>query len=341
MYQEWNEVQKIKQDLAHLAKIETLEIITSGDREFPIQSFTFGSTDPNAPVLGIVGGVHGLERIGTWVAIAFLQYLASRITWDEGLHWQLQRMRIFIVPLVNPVGMRNFTRSNPNGVDLMRNAPVEATQATKWVGGHFISNRMPWYRGNPTQTFEGMEKESKALVSHCQNQIKNSKRAIILDLHSGFGLQDQIWFPYAKSKEPFPHLAELFTLKKLLDHVLPNHIYRVEPQAKNYTTHGDLWDYLYQLNESDTDSSRVFLPLTLEMGSWNWVKKNPIQLLSFLGAFNPVKQHRMQRTLRRHLPLFDFLVRALISNQAWVVKPSDRKDLESTAIREWLNPNPN
>jgi hypothetical protein len=74
------------------------------------------------------------------------------------------------------------------------------------------------------------------------------------------------------------------------------------------------------------------------MGSWNWVKKNPIQLLSFLGAFNPVKQHRMQRTLRRHLPLFDFLVRALISNQAWAVKSNNRKDLESTAIREWLNP---
>ena len=53
------------------------------------------------------------------------------------------------------------------------------------------------------------------------------------------------------------------------------------------------------------------------MGSWIWVKKNPLQLFTKTGLFNPMKQHRMNRTLRRHVPLFDFLVHGLISHQVW------------------------
>ena len=48
-----------------------------------------------------------------------------------------------------------------------------------------------------------------------------------------------------------------------------------------------------------------FLPLTLEMGSWLWVKKNPRQLFSRHGIFNPLIEHRQQRVLRRHLALLD------------------------------------
>ena len=32
----------------------------------------------------------------------------------------------------------------------------------------------------------------------------------------------------------------------------------------------------------------VFLPFTLEMGSWLWVRKNPRQMLDYFGYFNPV-----------------------------------------------------
>ena len=53
------------------------------------------------------------------------------------------------------------------------------------------------------------------------------------------------------------------------------------------------------------------------MGSWNWVKKNPIQLISKQGVFNPMKSHRQKRTYRRHHLLLDFISHALISNEAW------------------------
>ncbi len=263
------------------------------------------------PVLGITGGIHGLERIGTWVALSFLQYLDSRIPWDPSLEFQLDRMRVFIVPLVNPVGMERFTRCNGNGVDLMRNAPVEADHASPLVGGQRFSRALPWYRGNPEQTFEGMEPEARALLRFCEHQLERAPRSILLDLHSGFGLQDQLWYPYAKSKEPFPDLKEVLELKALLDRVLPHHIYRFEPQSKHYTTHGDLWDYLYDSRRRASPEAGTLIPITLEMGSWNWVKKNPVQLLSYLGPYNPIKPHRLKRTLRRHLPLLDFLMRVL------------------------------
>ncbi len=57
--------------------------------------------------------------------------------------------------------------------------------------------------------------------------------------------------------------------------------------------------------------------MTLEMGSWAWVRKNPRQLGSRLGIFNPIKRHRLERTLRRHLPLLDLLFHAVASADAW------------------------
>ena len=60
------------------------------------------------------------------------------------------------------------------------------------------------------------------------------------------------------------------------------------------------------------------MPLTLEMGSWTWVRKNPLQGLTSLGRFNPIKPHRLRRTLRRHLPLLEFLFHAAASYRAWL-----------------------
>ena len=86
----------------------------------------------------------------------------------------------------------------------------------------------------------------------------------------------------------------------------------MEPQAQAYTIRGDLWDHLYD-SYGEAHGDGVFVPLTLEMGSWLWVRKNPVQALSALGPFNPVVPHRLRRTLRRHLLLFDFLYRAVAS----------------------------
>src|SRR5690606_27758963 len=138
-----------------------------------------------------------------------------------------------------------------------------------------------YYMGN-----NDFEPEIAALIEQIKRYCFSSEMALSVDFHSGFGSVDQLWFPYAKTTRPFPGLAQMHALKCHFDESYPAHGYLVEPQALNYTTHGDLWDYLYDLRrESRKDHS--YLPLTLEMGSWYWILKNPLQILSRHGLFNP------------------------------------------------------
>lgn len=300
-----------------IGSVRCLAEVRHGEKAFPILEFRAGSTRPSDPALVITGGVHGLERIGTDVAVSFMETLAGRWDWDSTLHSTLDHLQLVFIPLVNPVGRLLFTRSNGNGVDLMRNAPVQADDATFAVGGHQWSPRLPWYRGNLSQTESGMEPEARALVESLRSVLKASPYTLALDLHSGFGNQDQLWYPYAHSKAPFPSLEQVRVFEALLNRALPHHVYKIEPQALHYTTHGDVWDHLYL-----THGQKNFLPLTLEMGSWNWVRKNPLQVFSLLGPFNPVKPHRQKRAMRRHLPLFHFLMALLASKVTSINSPS-------------------
>ena len=286
----------------------TLQEASYRNIRYPILEYRVGNAPKSAPALVITGGVHGLERIGTDVAFSLMETILGRWDWDRSLRDLLDQVQLVLIPLVNPVGRAHFTRSNGNGVDLMRNAPVSAKQASFAVGGHDWSPRLPWFRGNPDQTEAGMEPESKALVDAVRGILKEASYTLALDLHSGFGTQDQIWYPYAYSQDSFPSIDQVALFEDLLRKAMPYHVYRVEPQARHYTTHGDLWDYLYLEN-----NRKNFLPLTLEMGSWNWVRKNPLQLFSLLGPFNPIKLHRHQRAMRRHLPLFQFLMSLVAS----------------------------
>jgi hypothetical protein len=280
---------------------------------FPIHALHFGNGDRTQPALLVTGGVHGVERIGTHVAIAFLTNLVARMHWDELLQEALARARIIIVPLLNPMGMALGRRANGWGVDLMRNAPEPAQFGTPLIGGQQLSPMLPWYMGHREL---GMEIESATLVRFVEAELFACPLSIALDLHSGFGLVDRIWYPYARTREPPPDFARIAALSQLLDATLPNHVYKVEQTARVYTIRGDLWDYLY--DRSRSAGAGVLLPLTLEMGSWSWVRKNPLQGLSTLGRFNPIKPHRHRRTLRRHLPLLDFLLHAVIAHRAWL-----------------------
>ena len=299
------------------AEVRTLAHVRAGDAEFPIIAIVAGSRDPQAPTLGVFGGVHGLERIGSDVAISFLGGFFEQMAWDESLRERMKSCRLVVLPIVNPGGMYLGMRSNPNHVDLMRNSPVEAVvKPVPILGGHRLSRRLPYYRG---EAGAPMEVESRALIELVEQEMFGSKVAIALDLHSGFGARDRLWYPYAKTTEPFPRLRETLALMELLTRSYPNHVYKIESQSVSYTTHGDLWDHLFDEHARRPESAgSIFIPLTLEMGSWIWIRKNPAQLFSLLGTFNPVKQHRFRRTMRRHVPLIDFLLRAVKHHSAWI-----------------------
>lgn len=320
------------QDANSQARVEILGDSSGGHGEnFPLITLSYGSEDPSAPTLGLFGGVHGLERIGSQVVLSLMNSFAENLAWDKNLKDSLKDIRIVFFPIINPWGVFHKNRSNANGVDLMRNAPIEADDqnATWLVGGHRFSRRLPWFRGN-----QGLEPESVALLNFCKKTFFQSRAVVTLDFHSGFGLQDRLWFPYAKSKKPFPNLAETYRLFEQFERTYPHHFYQIEPQSLNYTTHGDLWDYFYELKM--LENSHPFIPLALEMGSWNWVKKNPIQLFSFLGPFNPIKIHRQKRILRRHLTLFEYLIRAVRSYENWSnLTPEQKKRFYQMGLQKW------
>jgi hypothetical protein len=305
--------------------------VAAGSHQFPVWAISMGNPSPEVPALGFFGGIHGLERIGTHVILAFMQGLLARLRWDHGLQRQLESVRLVFMPLINPGGMWQATRCNPQGVDLMRNSPVQASERVPFLlGGQRASHRLPWYRG----AFGApMEAESLAVCEVVERELLSHPFSIALDCHSGFGLRDRIWFPHAHTSTPIAHLAEIGALEALFSESYPHHNYMFEPQSRQYRTHGDLWDHLYM--HAERDAGRVFLPLTLEMGSWLWVKKNPRQLFSRLGMFNPTAAHRLQRVLRSHLVWFDFLLRAAGAHAHWAPPAHAREALRRQALARW------
>lgn len=305
--------------------------VAVGGHRFPVHAIALGNPSPDVPAAGFFGGVHGLERIGAEVVIAYLRSLVKRLQWDSLLHRQLEGMRLVFMPLVNPGGLWRGTRANPQGVDLMRNAPVSSAERVPFlIGGQRLSAGLPWYRGAQDAP---MEAESAALCRVVEEELLARPFSVALDCHSGFGVHDRIWFPYAHTARPIAHLAEMFALNEILDATHTHHRYVFEPQSRQYLAHGDLWDYLYL--RAVAQPGRVFLPLTLEMGSWLWVKKNPRQLFSRHGIFNPLIEHRQQRVLRRHVGMLDFLSRAAASHERWLPREAARQQLEQQARVRW------
>lgn len=304
-----------------LVKVETLRTIPFKDSEFPLTAFIIGESDPDKdiPTFAIFAGVHGLEKVGTHLALTYLQYIFNKLSWDEEYRKSFQDMRLLFFPLINPTGMYQLTRSNSNGVDLMRNSPVKTDHKAPFLlSGHRISNKLPWYQGANENI---LELETMTVIEFCQKYLLKNSFSMSIDLHSGFGMQDRIWYPYAYSKNSFPFENNIQRLKSLLEKMNPFHIYKIEKQSESYTTNGDLWDHLF-LNEflpikNTNGENKIFIPLTLELGSWAWAKKNPLQVFSKTGLFNPIKKHRYNRVMRRHLFLFDFLIQATRNNNYW------------------------
>ncbi len=314
-------------------QVSTLCKIDTDGQQLPVYALTMGSDDPQAPLIGFFGGVHGLERIGTQVVLAYLEHLIARLRWDRILHQQLTQVRLLFVPLANPGGFWRRTRANPHGVDLMRNSPVVAREPVPFLlGGQRYSPNLPWYQG---QEGAPMELETAALCALLEREISTRRFSLTVDCHSGFGSADRIWFPYAHSREPIAHVAELHALNEILEQSHRHHPYIFEPQCLQYLTHGDLWDHLYLRSLARPEN--CFLPLTLEMGSWLWVKKNPLQLFSRHGLFNPLIAHRQQRVLRRHIGWLDFLTRATIGHTLWCPQGEARADHDRRARQRWFS----
>ncbi len=306
------EVERLAEAHSNYVRLENLGSVTTGQTSFPILGLVMGNQDPSAPTYGLFAGVHGLERVGTHVLLAFLRTLFVKRAWDPEWESFFEKNRLVSIPVINPTGFALNRRSNARGVDLMRNAPVEADgKLLLGVSGQTWSHHLPWYRGH-----DGLEIETKIVGDFVERHMFNAKAAVSLDLHSGFGMKDRLWYPWAHSAAVFPHGPSVERLVQLFETTYPYHVYKIEPQHHSYMTHGDIWDWLY-MRHQEKHLGTPYLPFTLEMGSWMWVKKNPMQMFMADGFFNPVKKHRYARTMRRHLHLLEFLLRSVGPYSHW------------------------
>ncbi len=327
---ELEQLERITAALGGRAQSQVVATVNYKEAKFPIHCITLGSNSPEAPVLAFIGGVHGLEKIGSEVILSYMETICQLLDWDEEFLARLEKSRLVFMPLINPVGVFLGTRCNGNGVDLMRNSPVESEGATRLYSGHRISPLLPWYRGDATH----MEIEAQVLCQVVQQQLFPAPLSIAVDLHSGFGIKDRLWFPYASRKKPFESIAETFALKTLLDRCYPHHIYKFEPICSEYVINGDLWDHLFHEFIRQRSNNSLFLPLTLEMGSWLWLRKNPSHLFCRHGLFHPLLPHRQQRVHRRHFMLFDFLHRSLLYPSQWTQLSAMKKTSYTQAAKE-------
>ncbi len=146
---ELTRIEKLIENQGDLAQIKVLDTVKAFNKEFPIYGITIGTHDKTKPTFGLFGGVHGLEKIGTQCVTAYLESLFEQLRWDEDLRNRFKNVRLVSIPLVNPAGMYANTRSNPRGVDLMRNSPIEAPDKPLFlVGGHRYSSKLPYFRGH-------------------------------------------------------------------------------------------------------------------------------------------------------------------------------------------------
>lgn len=66
-----------------------------------------------------------------------------------------------------------------------------------------------------------MEAESAALLSVVEEELMSRPLGFALDCHSGFGWDDSIWFPYARTAREMAHLPGMFLLKTMFEESYP------------------------------------------------------------------------------------------------------------------------
>ena len=93
-----DELHRILDRLGDRGRVEVLARVDHEGHSFPIYGVVVGNPDPTAPTFALIGGVHGLERIGTRVVLAYMHTLVELLGWDRVLSSALERSRMLFVP---------------------------------------------------------------------------------------------------------------------------------------------------------------------------------------------------------------------------------------------------
>ena len=142
--------------------MKLLETYTLESKE-SINLYCIESPFTNAKNILIIGGFHGEEPQG---CTAIQDYFFNT---DKDIK---SKNNIFIIPCLNPDGIKFNIRQNRNGVDLNRNFPTKNWEKTE--------ESSEYYGGNAP----GSEAETRFLIK----VIKKTKPDFILTLHSPYAI---------------------------------------------------------------------------------------------------------------------------------------------------------
>lgn len=110
----------------------------------PISLYRFKAAQPTAansnkiPKIFISCGLHGHEHVPPLAMYLLLEQMCNNWRSDPLLEALRHNVDLLIIPVANPSGFDDYTRTNRNGVDINRNFPVgwrESDPATIYYGG--------------------------------------------------------------------------------------------------------------------------------------------------------------------------------------------------------------
>ncbi|MDD4539618.1 MAG: DUF2817 domain-containing protein, partial [Lentisphaeria bacterium] len=140
------------------------------------------AADTAVPELLLTGAIHGDERPGAMLALRFAEYLLeAHAAGDERVRSLLDKVAIWVVPMVNPDGVAAVTRKNANNMDLNRDFP----------DGIVIPGLGTYAAASPLYQ-AGRQLETRALMRWCASR----RFSAALHMHTGARL---VCYPYGNN----------------------------------------------------------------------------------------------------------------------------------------------
>jgi hypothetical protein len=206
---------------AHPDKVKVLDIGQTLNNSH-LYVLQIGTGKPNTPAVLALFGQHADEHEGTNLALGLTRWLVDKAENYEAIANELNKVTIYIAPMINPDGM-DYDLRDPDdhpgwrknrspqenaefGVDLNRNwgAFWDAPTGSKSLSARIKDSADPNYRGS--RPFS--EKETQALRGFV---LSHSNIRMFVDYHTGSAnfMQGAVLLPYSYGGQAVPSAAKL------------------------------------------------------------------------------------------------------------------------------------
>lgn len=170
----------------------TKSILGQDDFGNDIPLFTFKPAMPETgtarqlPKFFVVCGTHGFEQVSPLATYLMMKEVITNWESDPALELLHHNVELLVIPVLNPSGWDDFTRSNRNGVDLNRSFTPD----------------FGWQTTDPTNSWYGGSEPLQEKESQCVKKVFDENPNIIAcyDFHnfhgnSGGSYDRYIWIP--------------------------------------------------------------------------------------------------------------------------------------------------